>query len=168
MDYSRFAETFLSQKHNRLYMKICLGKLPPLPPLHGISQAPYFMITLQCIWFFCVEALGTARTFFNHETCCHILKEEENDEVNGPYRKRVHEEIEGNNAETANENNETTKNESCEETKYGSFEESDNVVNKSRLAVSKKRKQTLDILAACPVRQTPGHTGYLTFAVLYP
>ncbi|XP_028405344.1 tRNA (adenine(58)-N(1))-methyltransferase catalytic subunit TRMT61A-like [Dendronephthya gigantea] len=102
--------------------------------------------------------------------------EEENDEeVNEPFRKRTRDETEENDGETGAESNETTQNKGYEETKYENSEETTGenfgenlAINNSRRVVSRKCKQTLDILAACPVRQTPGHTGYLTFAVLYP
>ena len=42
-------------------------------------------------------------------------------------------------------------------------------VDKRRpVAMSMRSERTIDIVAARPIKQMPGHTGYLTFAVLYP
>lgn len=41
-------------------------------------------------------------------------------------------------------------------------------VKRPKLAMSTRSEGAVDIVAACPLRQMPGHTGYLTFAVLYP
>ena len=76
-----------------------------------------------------------------------LIKDEENCEE--PCRKRVKEEVDENNDEKDKV-------------------ETSNVVRRPRVAMSRKSEGIVDIVAACPMKQTPGHTGYLTFAVLYP
>ena len=47
-------------------------------------------------------------------------------------------------------------------------ENNEPAVKTSKAAMSTKSERSLVVEAACPLRQMPGHTGYLTFAVLYP
>jgi hypothetical protein len=75
-----------------------------------------------------------------------FFKDEQSYEAEEPCRKRVKEEVD--------ENNDKGK----EKT----------VVRRQPVATSKRSERTIDIVAAYPMKQTPGHTGYLTFAVLYP
>lgn len=82
------------------------------------------------------------------------IENDENGEVEEACRKRVHEEV-GENNDEVEEDTVETDNEPDE-------------VKRRRAAISTKSERTVGIVAACPMRQIPGHTGYLTFAVLYP
>ena len=52
--------------------------------------------------------------------------------------------------------------------KEDKLEENNEPAVKLKAPMSTKSERSVVIEAACPLRQMPGHTGYLTFAVLYP
>ena len=70
-----------------------------------------------------------------------------------PCKKRVREEVDENNDDRKEDKLEA-KNELKDK--------------KPKVAMSTTSEGAVDIVTACPFRQMPGHTGYLTFAVIYP